>query len=286
MHKKLIARVAHEVNRAYCQSLGDESIQPWENAPDWQKDSALAGVEMHQANPNASPKDSHESWMAQKERDGWVWGDVKDAEAKTHPCMLPYEQLPQEQRSKDFLFRAVVHVLSGLPTPQHDAAVGSDSRSEIHTSINAAFLVEGKKAVGYVGTKDFKDRLYGTDLTFYPGQVRVIPSLIAAKFLRHAEFEEPEVTQGNTEQKKKVENSPATQEDDTQALLEKAAARKKEETRTETQLQDLIDQVSAMDKEALDQFSLTNYRQTLDKRQSLDTLRGKVIGFINQYGAS
>jgi hypothetical protein len=39
-----IARVCHEVNRAYCTSLGDESQLPWDSAPQWQKDSAINGV--------------------------------------------------------------------------------------------------------------------------------------------------------------------------------------------------------------------------------------------------
>ena len=42
-----IARVAHEANRAYCLSLGDPSQLPWEEAPDWAKESAIDGVRFH-----------------------------------------------------------------------------------------------------------------------------------------------------------------------------------------------------------------------------------------------
>ncbi|MNE60391.1 RyR domain protein [compost metagenome] len=45
--------------------------------------------------------------MAQKTRDGWVYGKEKRPEVKMHPCMVPYDQLPQEQRSKDYLFKAI-----------------------------------------------------------------------------------------------------------------------------------------------------------------------------------
>lgn len=107
-----IARLAHEVNRAYCQSLGDNSQVPWEEAPDWQKESAIKGVAFHQKNPDATPEDSHESWLEEKLNDGWVHGDVKDAVARCHPCVTAYENLPQEQRSKDYLFKAVVTALS------------------------------------------------------------------------------------------------------------------------------------------------------------------------------
>lgn len=107
-----IARVAHEVNRAYCQALGDHSQPAWEEAPQWQKDSALLGVRLHLGNPSAGPQASHESWMKQKEEDGWVYGPEKRPDLKQHPCMVPFDQLPREQQAKDYLFRAVVHALA------------------------------------------------------------------------------------------------------------------------------------------------------------------------------
>jgi hypothetical protein len=106
-----IAKVCHEVNKAYCESLGDMSQPSWENAPEWQKSSAIVGVEFHIANPNAGPDNSHVSWMKQKIDDGWVYGPVKDAEKKQHPCIIPFEMLPNEQKAKDYLFRQVVHSL-------------------------------------------------------------------------------------------------------------------------------------------------------------------------------
>lgn len=108
-----IAQVAHEINQAYCLALGDDSQLDWKDAPQWQKDSAIAGVKFHIANPDANTADSHDAWFKQKEEEGWILGPVKDAEAKTHPCMLPYEALPVEQKAKDFLFRQVIHSLYG-----------------------------------------------------------------------------------------------------------------------------------------------------------------------------
>ena len=111
MTKEQMARVAHDVNRAYCQALGDNSQPKWNDAPQWQKDSAMLGVELHLNNPNAGPQASHESWMAQKVSEGWVFGSVKNPEAKTHPCLIEFDQLPKEQQAKDYLFRGVVHAL-------------------------------------------------------------------------------------------------------------------------------------------------------------------------------
>jgi RyR domain len=107
-----IARVCHEVNRAYCEALGDGSQPPWEQAPQWQRDSALLGVHLHLGNPAAGAQASHESWSAQKVADGWKYGPVKDPEKKEHPCLVPFADLPREQQAKDYLFRGVVLALA------------------------------------------------------------------------------------------------------------------------------------------------------------------------------
>src|SRR5215217_8043745 len=103
-----IARLCHEANRAYCLALGDTSQLPWDEAQPWQRDSAVKGVEFILGNPEASPAASHESWLEEKRATGWKYGPVKDTEAKTHPCFVPYDELPIEQRAKDYIFGAIV----------------------------------------------------------------------------------------------------------------------------------------------------------------------------------
>lgn len=105
-----IARITHDANRALCASHGDTSQPSWDDAPDWQRNSALAGVRLH-VSRDATPEESHEGWLAIKVAEGWQWGPVKDPDAKLHPCMIPYDELPPEQRAKDHLFRGIVHAL-------------------------------------------------------------------------------------------------------------------------------------------------------------------------------
>lgn len=103
-----IARVAHEVNRHYCMAMGDYSQVPWDQAPKWQQESAIAGVQAHLANPKMTPAQAHDSWSALKLATGWKYGLVKNETKKEHPCLVPYEELPIEQRAKDFIFKGVV----------------------------------------------------------------------------------------------------------------------------------------------------------------------------------
>jgi hypothetical protein len=109
---EMAARVAHEVNRAYCASIGDTSQPAWADAPEWQRQSAINGVKFTLASPTATPERSHESWLTEKAADGWKFGPVKNPEAKEHPCFVPYGELPAAQRVKDYLFLAVVRSLA------------------------------------------------------------------------------------------------------------------------------------------------------------------------------
>ncbi len=111
MTNEQIARVAHEANRAYCETMGDYSQLPWLQAEEWQRDSALAGVEFALAHPDLPASAQHEAWLKDKQTAGWIYGPVKDAAFKRHPCMVAYEDLPVEQRLKDALFKGVVNAL-------------------------------------------------------------------------------------------------------------------------------------------------------------------------------
>jgi len=120
-----IAKAAHELNKAYCESIGDNSQPSWDDAPEWQKSSAINGVKFHLDNPDASPSASHESWLKQKKEEGWKYGEVKNAETKEHPCFVPYERLPNEQKAKDYIFRQTIHSLKPyLPTEKTELSFG------------------------------------------------------------------------------------------------------------------------------------------------------------------
>ena len=108
---KRIAMVAHEANKAWCEVNGDLSQKPWDDADEWQRETAIRGVVFALDHPDAPDSAQHEAWMADKLREGWTYGEVKDAVAKTHPCLVPFVGLPPAQQAKDRLFRAIVKAL-------------------------------------------------------------------------------------------------------------------------------------------------------------------------------
>lgn len=286
----VIAQVAHAINAAYCMSLGDTSVPAWEDAGEQHQLSIQAGVQMHLDNPDATPEDSHAAWLADKVAQGWVYGEAKDTEAKTHPCFRPYEELPPEQKSKDYLFRAVVHALKGIPDAEEAVAaalaklpkaVGRAQKDAASASASAASPL-GYIAVEYVGRKaTYTDHLYGTGLSFDQGQVRSMPGELARKFLKHGDmFKEAEAS---TEPAQTAPTAPA--QDDTAEQLAKAQEQKDEQQQEQNALQDLHDSINAMAKNSLVDYAKVNYRIDLDKTKKVGELRTQVIGLINQYGA-
>lgn len=107
----IIAQICHEANRVWCENHGDYSQKPWNEAEDWQRESAIAGVLFKIDNPNSEEDAQHNAWMQHKIEEGWVYGAEKDPNLKTHPCLVPFEELPIFQQKKDKLFCAIVDAL-------------------------------------------------------------------------------------------------------------------------------------------------------------------------------
>ncbi len=91
---ELAAKTAHEVNRAYCQGLGDNSQMPWDEAPDGQRESVILRVRLIADDPDCPAIASH--------------GPVKDVEKKEHPCFVSHSSLPERYRAKEVLFDVAV----------------------------------------------------------------------------------------------------------------------------------------------------------------------------------
>ena len=101
-----IAETCHEANRALQRQNGEHVSPPWSASPAWVRESARAGV--LSAINGATPEELHEAWSAHKLAEGWVYGKEKDGIAKTHSCLVPYDELPETQRIKDRVFGAIV----------------------------------------------------------------------------------------------------------------------------------------------------------------------------------
>ena len=129
-----VAESCHNMNRAYCKFLGDDSQPEWEDASSEVRASVVDGVKEFIKNyPNWSPEQAHESWTKHKLAHEWVYGETKDSEAKTHPYLVPYSDLSQEQRLKDTLFFTVCEneFASRVPGRPRELSDGGENIKEL-----------------------------------------------------------------------------------------------------------------------------------------------------------
>lgn len=43
----------------------------------------------------------HEVWAQSRVEQGWTWGPVRSDVFKTHPSLVPYDELPEEEKQYD-----------------------------------------------------------------------------------------------------------------------------------------------------------------------------------------
>lgn len=46
-------------------------------------------------------KNVHEVWARQRMKEGWVYGNKRDDELKTHPSLVPYSELSESEKQYD-----------------------------------------------------------------------------------------------------------------------------------------------------------------------------------------
>ena len=277
----LIAAIAYSINAAYCASMGDE--QPsWDNAPESVKKGMEAGVDFHLKNPNATPEQSHEEWLKDKAENGWVYGDFKDLANKTHPNILPYAELPPEQRAKDHLFKAVVNLLKDLPDPDDYLELSHQLvklQQQVLDSQKSTTVLTQKQVVG-VGVRyihktreRFSDHLYGTGLTFERGVTVVLPEATALKFLGHTEFERVDANE-NT--------APALVDNQVSENIEQ---KQKEERQQEDKIFDEIEAIKGMrTKDSVKEYIKARYGDDIQENLKLADLQAIAIEKVHSFG--
>lgn len=124
---ELLARELHE---GYLAALGAESGgAPWDHLPEAVKEDnrqqanrihrlltaagyeispfqewSASGFAFQPEEVERMARSEHEQWRRAKEADGWRCGPVRDGKARTHPDLVPWEELPEEERAKNVAF--------------------------------------------------------------------------------------------------------------------------------------------------------------------------------------
>ena len=113
LHGGRLAALVHEINRALQAAHGDEAPSlPWPCEDPAQQWVTIRGVRRVLGHPGITPAEHHDGWREDKAALGWRYGPVKDPVALTHPCMVPWPELPRYQQAKDRVSIAIVRELA------------------------------------------------------------------------------------------------------------------------------------------------------------------------------
>ena len=52
---------------------------------------------------NFLAKNTHENWAKERIKEGWKYGLIRDDRKKEHPCLIPYEELPDSEKEHDII---------------------------------------------------------------------------------------------------------------------------------------------------------------------------------------
>jgi hypothetical protein len=102
----------YEAARLQAQAM-DAPIVPerWEQREAAFRDQFLDVIDM-MCGPDrkSSPEELHDDWVRAYEAMGWKHGPVRDPEAKTHPDMVPFDELGFREQIKDAVFVALCEI--------------------------------------------------------------------------------------------------------------------------------------------------------------------------------
>jgi hypothetical protein len=83
-----------------------------ERTPEWRRTFRARVAELFtlldHGKPLPSPRQCHEDWVQDHVAMGWKYGPNLDPKEKTHPCMIPYDELPEKEKVKDIVFLQAV----------------------------------------------------------------------------------------------------------------------------------------------------------------------------------
>lgn len=110
------AQIIYEATRLEAE-WSKRSIVPevWEKRDDKFRKQFVEIIEKYLSQDKLpTPEEVHDSWMQSYLDMGWKYGKTRDVDKKTHPDMLPFYELPQDERDKDAIFLAIVWAIKNI----------------------------------------------------------------------------------------------------------------------------------------------------------------------------
>lgn len=105
-----VAQMCHVANVVYSNACTGLMMQQksWDELGIGEKKGRIEAIRKISSGEIMAPRQNHDAWMKARRAEGWVYGVTKDEDNKTHPCLVDYDELPEEQRVKDDIFFSII----------------------------------------------------------------------------------------------------------------------------------------------------------------------------------
>ena len=115
MNNEEIAAVCYSVIKEYSLSLEDPSRYPpsftYHYLDKNIRDGYEKAIQEIKDGTRKSPEELHKKWCEDRFKDGWTFGEYKNVEKKTHPCLVDYKDLSKREKVKDTIFLEITKAL-------------------------------------------------------------------------------------------------------------------------------------------------------------------------------
>jgi len=108
-----IAKIVWEADKGFVEMASLIEVPHWEEAEDWQRDKVCSDVAYLLEYENAPESALHDIWVDAMREHGWKHGEKIDKEQHTHPHLLPYNELPIEEKIRNNLMWTLVRKFIG-----------------------------------------------------------------------------------------------------------------------------------------------------------------------------
>jgi hypothetical protein len=118
--------IVYDLLRSFNRTFHNQQIPEFADAEEWEQAAATSSFIYVRDHPELSPPEIHREWLGIMRDQGWEYGEKMDPEARTHPHMRVWEDLPPWARRMLYITVTVVHILA-FPIEQVDEVMADDN---------------------------------------------------------------------------------------------------------------------------------------------------------------
>ena len=105
--KLQLAKACHNIHNVVCLNNGMQVI-PWEEKSEKHHKVVINSIDKILKGKINSPEESHDNFVAKKEKDGWIYGEKFSTKNKTNPRLCNFNELEGPEKEKEDFFFALV----------------------------------------------------------------------------------------------------------------------------------------------------------------------------------